>query len=60
VVIDAACLYAPKDADRDLAEANVVKYPDLETSGPFVLTIDSTGPRISDEILPGAEESAGP
>lgn len=60
VAIDDSCLYAPKDADKDLADAKTVKYPDLETSGPFVLTIDSTGPRSSDEILPGAEESAGP
>jgi hypothetical protein len=55
-----ARLRAPKDADKDLADARVVKYPDLETSGPFVLTIDSTGPRSGDEILPGAEENAGP
>ena len=60
VAIDDSCLYAPKDADKDLADARAVKYPDLETNGPFVLTIDSTGPRSSDEILPGAEEDAGP
>lgn len=60
VAIDDSCLYAPKDADKDLADAKSVKYPDLETSGPFVLTIDSAGPRSRDEILPGAEENAGP
>jgi len=60
VAIDTGCLYAPTDADRDLKEAYAAKYADLEADHPFLLTIDSSGPSISDEILPGAEENAGP